>query len=425
MESDGMEVIRFLYSRWKTIATATVLASLASIAITSTLPKKYTSSAIFFPPSFKVREAMDINPQMGYNMEADRLIQMTQSSALRDSLIQRFDLLNYYNIDSTNVEWRDKIYNEIAGAITLERTKYMSVIIRVETKDPELSSRLANGAMDLLSRFWERLYKDNIVVPLAYAQNQYMEKNAQVSALLDSIHILRSGNKEKSLELMYGQLKSKEADIQVTMKKLGSIRESGEFYDYGDQMDKSQLNLITVQQNIASYRGRISALENAKTKNDTALIQLKGKLEGAEEAEKLLKKRIADLKSNGKEFEGLAERLELEMEQYQRIKAEYENLLHAFEPYVKSLQLESIETKYAMERENLVELKNNFEDAFRYFNQPLPNLFVMEYAKPSYQKSSPSYRLNFLIATVAGFIFSCIVLLFLDKFRQVRESMNK
>ncbi|HAW52838.1 MAG TPA: hypothetical protein DCX54_11015, partial [Flavobacteriales bacterium] len=129
--------------------------------------------------------------------------------------------------------------------------------------------------------------------------------------------------------------------------------------------------------------------------------------------------------SNGKEFEGLAERLELEMEQYQRIKAEYENLLHAFEPYVKSLQLESIETKYAMERENLVELKNNFEDAFRYFNQPLPNLFVMEYAKPSYQKSSPSYRLNFLIATVAGFIFSCIVLLFLDKFRQVRESMNK
>jgi uncharacterized protein involved in exopolysaccharide biosynthesis len=78
-----------------------------------------------------------------------------------------------------------------------------------------------------------------------------------------------------------------------------------------------------------------------------------------------------------------------------------------------------------MERENLIELKNNFEHAYRYYNQPLPNLFIVEYARPSYQKSSPSYRFNLLIAGLVGFVFTCIVLLFLDKFRQLRESMNQ
>jgi hypothetical protein len=318
-ESDGLEVMRFLYSRWKIIVIATVLVGLASIAITSTLPKKYVSSALFFPPSFKVRDPMDISPQMGYNMEADRLIQMAQSSALRDSLIKEFNLNDYYKTDTNKAGWRDKIYNALSRDLTFERTRYMSVIIRAETKRPELSSELANGALSLLSRFWERLYKDNIIAPLSYAQHQYMQKNTEVSALLDSIHMLRSGNKEQSLEMMYKQLKSKEADVYATTQKLSSIRESGEFYDYGDQMDKSQLDLISVQQNIANYRARISAIEGASSKKDTALTQFKGRLEGAIEAERLLKNRIADLKTNGRDFEGLMEKLELEIEQYQNV----------------------------------------------------------------------------------------------------------
>ena len=417
--------MRFLYSRWKIIVTTTLVVALTSIVITSFSPKKYASSAVFFPPSFKVRGPMDINPQMGYNMEADRLIQMAQSSAMRDSLIEKFDLLKYYMIDTSSVVWRDRIYKALSRDLTLERTRYMSVIIRAETKDPVLSSDIANGTLKLLSRYWERLYKDNIVAPLSFAQDQYMQKNAEVATLLDSIHMLRSGNKEKSLEKMYMQLKSKEADVHSTTLKLRSIRESGEFYDYGDQLDKTQLDLMSVQQNIANYKGRINAIEKANAKNDTAVVQFKGKLEGAIEAEKLLKKRISDLKTSGKDFEGLAENLELEMEQYQKVKSEYENLLNAFEPYVKSLELDKLEEKYAMERENLIELKDNFESALRYFKQPLPNLFVVEYAKPSYRKASPSYRFNLMMASIAGFVFTCVVLLFLDKFRQLRESMSK
>ena len=161
-ESDGLEVMRFLYSRWKTIVIATILSALVSIFITSTLPKKYASKAVFFPPSFQTRGPMDINPQMGFNMEADRLIQMAQSSALRDSVVEKFDLIEYYKVDTTREDWRSKLYKSLDRDLMLTRTKYMSVVIRVETKNPTLSSNMANGVMALLSRFWERLYKDNI-----------------------------------------------------------------------------------------------------------------------------------------------------------------------------------------------------------------------------------------------------------------------
>jgi len=425
-DSDGLEIMRFLYSRRKIIITATFFCALASILITSFIPKKYKSSAVFFPPSFnKSVDQSTISPQMGFNWEADRLIQMAQSSALKDSLIEEFNLIVYYEIDTIKDDWRDKIYKVLNKDLVFERTKYMSVVISAETKVPELSSKIANSTLALLSRFWERLYKDNIIEPLSYAQDQYMDKNAEVSELLDSIHLLRSGNKEQSLEMMYKQLKSKEAEIQTTVQILNSIREAGEFYDYGEQIDISQLELINIQQEIEQYKGRIGAFENAKFSNDTMMMALNGRLDGALKSEVLLQNRITNLKANGKDFESMMKKLEIDMLQYQIVKSNYENLLNAFEPYVRSLELENLELKYKMERQNLIELKNKYEHAYRYFNQPLPNLFVVENAKPSYRKASPSYRFNLLIATIAGFIFTCILLLFLDKFRQMKESMSE
>lgn len=421
-DKTGIEVLRFLYSKRRILIGVAIIAGLASIGMTALLPKKYESKSIFFPPTLDTDKQMSITPQLGYVREADHLIQMAQSTALKDTLIETFDLLGHFDISTEDKMWRDKIYKSIDRNLKFERTKYMSVIVTFRSRDPQLSSDVVNEAVSILSRFWERLFKGNIQKPLVYAEGQYIQKNEEVMTILDSIHTMRFGNKNKSLKMKYERLKSKEHDIQNLVQELNDIREAGSFFNYGEHLDNLQIELIELRQELARDQGKLEALKERNVHNDTLMGSLKGKIVGNNKSETMILKRIAELNSAGKNYEKLSNQLSIEMSQYQMIKQEYENLLNAFEPNVRSLELENLETRYAIEKQNMIELKNKYERTLRYYNQPLPNLFVIEKAVPSYVKVSPSYKLNFLISVLGSVILTAIILLFREKLFEISNT---
>ena len=422
-KNEGLEILRFLYRERKTMLLVVFAAGLVSVIYTAFITPKYRATATVFPPGFNSADRMMENPQFGYNIEADRMIQIGESVNLKDSLITAFDLAEYYGVDSTDPDWKSTLLRQYEKDISLERTKYMSVKISVLNRDPDKAAEMVNEIIALLSRFWERLFKNNMLESLNYAQRMYLNKQMEVSAILDSIHDIRSRNYDETLEIMRDQKQTKEKEVKNNLAEMGKLRESSNFYNYGNQMEILSEDLVRINGVIEIEKAKLASLEEAKSKNDSAISMVRGRYKGALAHRDYLEKEIASLKNVGRTYQQVSEDLDKSLEQYHAINAEYEGLLFSFEPLIESVDLDYLEARYVHERNALNELKKKYEVAHRYYNEPLPNLFVIENARPIYKRASPSYAVNFLFSTLAAFVLALTVLLSKRSLDQLRKTM--
>ena len=423
-QKEEMELLRFLYKERKWIIIAVVIASVLVIAATSMMEIKYKATGTVFPPGFNSADRMLENPQFGYNIEADRLIQIGESVNLKDSVIQYFDLINYYEIDQNDADWKDRLLKKYEKDISFERTKYMSVKITVLNRDPDQAAAMVQEIIDLLSRFWERLFKNNMLETLNYAQKMYTDKQSEVSAMLDSIYRLRGENTNESIAKLKKQMDQKQSEVEAYMNEISDLRNKGDFFDYGTKVELLNEEIMTTNRILEISRARMTSLEKSGKQNDTSYTQAKAKYEGAKEHKDYLEKNLQNLKGIDKKYSSLNEKLQISIEQYHQIKTAYEELLYSFEPLVESVELDYLEARYVSERNALNQLKEKFEKAHRYYNEPLPNLFVIESPRPIYKKASPSYSFNTLIAAFAAFVASIAYLLFARSISRIRKQIT-
>lgn len=157
----------FLQHKTKFIISITV-AVLLSAGITFFTPSEYSSFGVIYPPSSTSLENAADNPNFGYDVEADRVIQIFQSQAIKDSVIKKFDLYHYFKVEPKDVKSRDALIHHFSKTIKFERTTSMSVIISARTKDPEMSANMVNYIIDKTNELREHIYKQNVL--LAYSK---------------------------------------------------------------------------------------------------------------------------------------------------------------------------------------------------------------------------------------------------------------
>jgi capsular polysaccharide biosynthesis protein len=423
--NEGLEVLRFLYGHRKTFLVIALLAGIMSAAVTYFIPSKYEAKSTVFPPAFNSADRMMENPQFGYNIEADRLIQIGESVLIKDSMIRYFHLLDYYEIDTLDPDWEGKLLKRYEKDVSFDRTKFMSVQITVRNEDPEMAANMANKIVDYLSKTWERLFKNNMYESLSYAEKLYFEKQKEVVSILDSIQRIRNANLDESLDILKTQLKSKQDEVEANLNEITRIRETGKFYNYSSQIEILSEEIVKGHRVIEMEKGKMKALENMQATEDSAYILAKGRYEGAVENEKYLQNQLDDLKSTGKDYNRLSENLKVSLDHYQHLKVQYEDKLYSYEPYVKSVGLDYIEAKYAAERQALQDLKRKYELSHRYYHQPLPNLFIIEDARPRYKRKSPSYLLNLVISVSVSLAFGALFLLLKDRIKEIKASLNE
>ena len=131
---DSAEFLKFLVKNGRTILIALICSVIFTIICTFLIPKEYVSSATVFPTNVNTLELTIDNPQFGYDIEADRLIQLLSSKEVKDSIVRIFDLISYYDLDTTNKTWGDDLKKKYYSDIQFSRTPSMSVIISAQTK---------------------------------------------------------------------------------------------------------------------------------------------------------------------------------------------------------------------------------------------------------------------------------------------------
>jgi uncharacterized protein involved in exopolysaccharide biosynthesis len=180
------------------------------------------------------------NPNFGYDVEADRLIQIFTSREIRDSVINRFDLLNYYELDKADEDWMDQLVKKYRNDIKFERTAYMSIVVSAQTKDPFMSAEIVNYIIEVTNKVREKIYKQNLSV--AY-KKAYEEFNKQKNTTDSTLALLKDGGRDMDMAGL--ALLAPNAQLNLNFDKISGIKSGADnisfavhLIDYKHQLDR-------------------------------------------------------------------------------------------------------------------------------------------------------------------------------------------
>ncbi len=71
-------------------------------------------------------------PKPSREEETEQMMQILNSREIKDMLIDRYDLANYYGITPNMKGWQSKLYEAVEGAVDIKRTKYGAIAISVK-----------------------------------------------------------------------------------------------------------------------------------------------------------------------------------------------------------------------------------------------------------------------------------------------------
>jgi len=156
LNQERQNLIIFIWNKRKVLITTTVIAIVASIIISFLIKPLFLSTAIVFPTATSTvsfseqRNAKASSMDFGEEEQAEQLVQILQSSRIRNKVIQRFDLMKNYEIELDDPNKNYKLGKAYEGHIKFTRTKYGSIQIDVLDEKPELAAEIANKIVDLI-----------------------------------------------------------------------------------------------------------------------------------------------------------------------------------------------------------------------------------------------------------------------------------
>jgi len=423
--SDGIKLIQFFIRHRKILLYAFIIAIVATVVVTLIMKPSYKSTGIIFPTPTNSPDKILAEPQFGYEVDADWLMQVLKSEIVRDSLNKEFDLINYFELDTKKQGWTDDFRKEYEDMIDFERTKYMSIEISATTHEPELSANISNYIIDHIDGIREKIFKANTYQTLQHFEHIFFEKNDLVNMLIDSIYNLRENNTSESLNLLYAQIKGKQKEVNTWREKLNLIRNEYKFYDLEIHVEEINTNLSNARQVYTMENGKYQVYIQSFSKEDTLIINTNAKIEGASRNIKLLENELENFDNIKKSYEELSEKIQAGLQQLRKLSEQYENTINAFEPFTNSIKLERLSNDYAHQQVLLNELRYQYESTLNKYHNPIPSVYVINRAEPSFEKVAPLWWKNALIIILSTMVLVIGLLLLTEKYKSIRSILDE
>ncbi|HER07818.1 MAG TPA: hypothetical protein ENO20_02805 [Bacteroides sp.] len=205
---NSVDLLIYIWKRRLILIAVGLLAGISSIIISMLITPMYESSVIMFPTTnTNVSKELLVNYYSGKNVhgfgeeeEAEQLLQVLHSEPIRTRIIEKYNLMEHYEIDPDGKYPMTELFEEYRSNINFRLTEYMSVEISVMDKDPDISASIANDIADLVDTVYNSMKKERAIVALHLVEKEYDDAEKRLIQLQDSLSMLSeemSGNMEK------------------------------------------------------------------------------------------------------------------------------------------------------------------------------------------------------------------------------------
>ena len=246
-----------------------ILAIAALFAIVFSTPffitPLYKSTAIIYPTSSNSISKVLISTtyqsekdimNFGEDEQTEQMLQVLNSNRVRDKVIERFDLMNHYDIKADSKYPYTKLNKLYDSRIKFRRTEYNAVKITVLDADAALAAQMANDITEIFDSTMNQMQKEVATQAFRLVEDEYNTLCAEMAQLEDSLNTLRKlgvFDYESQVEMLSQQLaielgKGNTQGVSNIQKQLDIIAEyGGASYAINERLDNDRLQLSLVK----------------------------------------------------------------------------------------------------------------------------------------------------------------------------------
>ncbi len=174
-----------LILKWKVQFGIISLISLIGAFVFSSeffIKPKYKSFAIVYP--------LNITPY-GKESPTEQMMQLLESSDIRDAVIRKFNLISRYDIDSTKKTWKASLIGVYESNVSISKTQYESIKIEAIDTDPQIACDIVNEILKELNLKARNLQRSKTKEVLNLANWVLDLKKHQLDSLYSNLLELR------------------------------------------------------------------------------------------------------------------------------------------------------------------------------------------------------------------------------------------
>jgi uncharacterized protein involved in exopolysaccharide biosynthesis len=198
---NSVDLLIYIWKKRLIFMGVGLIAGIASIIISLMITPMFESSVIMFPSS-SASVSKDLLSQnysgrqdvhgFGEEQQAEQLLQVLNSEPIRSRIIQKYNLLEHYEIESNEKYPLTRLYETYRSNINFRLTEFMSVEISVMDRDPEYAANIANDIAALVDTVYNNMKKERAREALRLVEREYREAEQKLAVLRDSMSLISS-----------------------------------------------------------------------------------------------------------------------------------------------------------------------------------------------------------------------------------------
>jgi uncharacterized protein involved in exopolysaccharide biosynthesis len=201
-EFNSFSLINYIWQWRKLFLIVCFVAGVLAIVFThrTIIRPQFTATTIIYAPrtnsvsktltnETNINERLDIKAY-AIEEETEQMMQILNSRELKDVLIERYDLINYYGIKTNRKAWKAKLYETLENFMKIKRTQYGAISISVTDWDPERAAIMANDIASELDTIKNRIERERALGACRALEIQINEAEVECKKIIDSLNVL-------------------------------------------------------------------------------------------------------------------------------------------------------------------------------------------------------------------------------------------
>jgi uncharacterized protein involved in exopolysaccharide biosynthesis len=196
---NSVDLLIYIWKKRTILILTGLIAGVASIVISFMITPMFQSSVIMFPAS-SASVSKDLLSQnysgrqtvhaFGEEEQAEQLLQILNSEPIRGRIIQKYNLMEHYEIEPGEKYPLTRLYEQYQSNINFRLTEFMSVEISVMDRDPEYAANIANDISDLVDTVYNNMKKERAREAFRLVEREYLESANHLKTVTDSMNRL-------------------------------------------------------------------------------------------------------------------------------------------------------------------------------------------------------------------------------------------
>jgi len=196
---DSTRLIVLLIQWRRTLLYASIIAAVISSIVSLIIENKYQSTAIVYAEqqhSFGAQMLEEVQKEdmltYGEEEDAERLLQIINSSQVRDYIIERYNLWEIYEIDKQSSGANTKINKKYTDNVSAKQTKFGSIQIDALDIDPARARDIVNDIVSYSDTVANKMKTERALIAYNYTVNSLKTLELELAQVKDSMSHLRN-----------------------------------------------------------------------------------------------------------------------------------------------------------------------------------------------------------------------------------------